>query len=112
MVRLAVGTTSVGKTVTFHDVFCPLTRHANPPLDHINEHNSGRTQMTRFRIIKTTDRRGNRSDRRRPADRRSIPGIATRKAMTVRTLRELLDEAHGRIRNLERELRLRTTKLP
>jgi hypothetical protein len=68
--------------------------------------------MSRFRIIKATDRRGNRSDRRRPADRRSIQGVATRKAMTVRTLRELLDDAHGRIRSLERELRLRGNKLP
>ena len=68
--------------------------------------------MTRFRIVKAIDRRRNRPDRRRPADRRSIPGVATRKAMTVRTLRELLDEAHGRIRKLERELRLHANKLP
>ena len=67
--------------------------------------------MSKFRIIKSADRRADRSDRRRPADRRSISGIATRKAMTMRMLRELLDEAHARIRGLERALP-RTDKLP
>ena len=32
--------------------------------------------------------------------------------MTVKMLRELLDDAHARIRSLERALRLRTTKRP
>ena len=68
--------------------------------------------MSRFRVIKTADRRASQSDRRRPLDRRSTPGVPYRKAMTVKMLRELLDDAHARIRSLERTLRLRTTKLP
>lgn len=68
--------------------------------------------MTRFRVIKTADRRANPSDRRRPVDRRRTAGLTSRRATTVKMLRELLDEAHQRIRTLERAIKLRAGKLP
>lgn len=58
--------------------------------------------MNRLELIQTPNRRMDRPDRRQCADRRrhAVPTTAT--AETVATLRALLDEAHARIRGLER----------
>jgi hypothetical protein len=57
--------------------------------------------MNTLELIRTVNRRTNREDRRKCDDRRQrYTGNPDRDAM-VRTLQELLREAHARIRTLE-----------
>lgn len=58
--------------------------------------------MNRLEVIQTPNRRMERPDRRQCTDRRRHAAPTTATAETVAVLRALLDEAHSRIRTLER----------
>jgi hypothetical protein len=58
--------------------------------------------MERFEVIQTPNRRMGRMDRRQCVNRRRYPGPATNSADAIINLRAMLDEAHARIRMLER----------
>ena len=59
--------------------------------------------MNRLEVIQTPNRRLGHADRRQCTDRRRHARLPAGDE-TVRTLRELLDQAHVRIRSLERTL--------
>ena len=56
------------------------------------------------KLIQTSDRRVNHVERRRCPDRRAGGEASRTDAERVQMLRELLDEAHARIRMLERAI--------
>ncbi len=58
--------------------------------------------MNRLELIETPNRRATRVDRRQCSDRRRYAALPTSTYHTTETLRELLDQAHARIRALER----------
>jgi hypothetical protein len=60
--------------------------------------------MNTLELIQTHNRRTNRADRRQCSDRRRHPMPDSRTIGTMETLRALLDEAHERIRTLERAI--------
>lgn len=63
--------------------------------------------MVKFQIFESTNRRTSHADRRLPNerrlcnDRRGFSAPAPNSNETIRTLNDLLREAHGRIRTLE-----------
>ena len=57
-----------------------------------------------MKLIQTSDRRVNHGERRRCPDRRGAADASGTDAERVQMLRELLDEAHARIRLLERAI--------
>ena len=58
--------------------------------------------MERFEVIQTPNRRMGGTDRRQCVNRRRYPVPATNSADAIMNLRAMLDEAHARIRMLER----------
>jgi hypothetical protein len=60
--------------------------------------------MNKFKIIQAANRRAASVDRRVRIERRGRSALGANTIYSVETLRELLDEAHARIRLLEMEM--------
>ena len=58
--------------------------------------------MEKFEVVQTQNRRQSEGDRRRNLDRRAGPAASGKVIESLESLRELLDEAHDRIRSLEK----------
>jgi hypothetical protein len=60
--------------------------------------------MNKFKVIQAANRRATKVDRRVRIERRGRSASGVNTIYSVETLRELLDEAHARIRLLELEM--------
>lgn len=58
--------------------------------------------MEKFEVVQTQNRRQGEGDRRRILDRRADSADSAKMIDSLETLRQLLNEAHDRIRSLEK----------